>query len=74
MPSNEINDIIAQMVLAERRKRGWTQQSLADKAGISRVSVNYVEAGSRKIRTTTLAKLAMAFGLDVEIRFKTRKA
>lgn len=74
MPSNEINAKIAQMVLAERRKRGWTQQSLADKAGIARVSVNYVEAGSRKIRTTTLEKLARAFGLDVEIRFKEEQA
>lgn len=71
MPSSN-HDKIAKMVCSERRKRGWTQQELADKSGISRVSIGYVEAGSRNLSLGTLEKLASAFGLNVDIKFKKR--
>lgn len=60
------------VVFDERRKRGWTQQELADKSGVSRVSIGYVEAGSRNTSIGTLEKLASAFGLKCVVQFKEK--
>lgn len=43
--------------------RGLTQEDLAEKTGVSRRSIQYMENG-RDINLTTLIKVLMAFGLD----------
>ena len=41
----------------ERLKKGWTQQDLADKLGMDRISINRMENGKQKIEKRT--KLAI---------------
>ena len=48
-----------------RRRSNLTQQQLADKTGMSLVSIAYIETGKRWVRLTTLDKIAQA--LDVEM-------
>jgi transcriptional regulator with XRE-family HTH domain len=47
-----------------RTGRGWTQQQLADRLGISRVAVSHLEAGINSPDARTVTLLAGAFGLE----------
>ena len=43
-----------------RKRKGWTQEDLAEKAGLTSVQVSRVERGAREIRLTTLLRLISA--------------
>ena len=47
-----------------RTSRGWTQQQLADRLGISRVAVSHLEAEISSPDARTVALLASAFALE----------
>lgn len=47
-----------------RTARGWTQQQLADRIGISRVAVSHLEAGINSPDARTVTLLGSAFGLE----------
>jgi transcriptional regulator with XRE-family HTH domain len=47
-----------------RTQRGWTQQQLADRLGISRVAVSHLEAGINSPDSRTVALLAGLFHLE----------
>jgi transcriptional regulator with XRE-family HTH domain len=54
-------------VQAERSRRGWTQQELADKAGLDRVEINALENGRNKGSSSRIRDgLAKAFGIRAE--------
>jgi len=50
-------------VRAARHARGWTQEDLAEEAGLAVVQISRIERGAREIRLTTLLRLLSA--LDV---------
>ncbi|WP_082554488.1 helix-turn-helix domain-containing protein [Aeromicrobium sp. Root495] len=56
---------IAERLVACRKARGWTQQDLADRSGVHRVSILKAEAGRIDLRATSLQRLATALGVDV---------
>ena len=61
---------IGALIAASRRARGLTQQQLADAIGVSRQTVNAIEAG-RFVPSTVLAlKIARIFGKPVEQVFQ----
>ena len=43
-----------------RQEKGWTQEELADKAGLASVQISRVERGVREVRLTTLLRLIAA--------------
>ena len=44
-----------------RQEKGYTQQQLSEKSGVSRVAISLIESGKMKsIKTDTLSKLADA--------------
>jgi transcriptional regulator with XRE-family HTH domain len=43
-----------------REEKGWTQEELADRSGLTSVQVSRVERGVREIRLTTLLRLIAA--------------
>jgi transcriptional regulator with XRE-family HTH domain len=47
-----------------RTGRGWTQQQLADRLGISRVAVSHLEVGISSPDARTVTLLASAFGME----------
>lgn len=47
-----------------RKRRGWSQEELAKRAGVRRATIHALERGASP-RLDTLAKLAVAFGVKV---------
>lgn len=61
--------------LAEvRRAKGFTQESLAEKADVTALTVSYIEQGRQWPRITTLHKLAKSLSVHVEELFKGLKS
>jgi transcriptional regulator with XRE-family HTH domain len=50
-----------------RRERGWSQTELGEKSGLSRPTIARVES-ERDVTTATLAKIAQALGLTLELK------
>ncbi|WP_427869571.1 helix-turn-helix domain-containing protein [Leucobacter luti] len=57
---------IARRVNKARQVVGWSQNELADRAGVSRPSVVRVEHGY-DVNTATLSKIADVLGLTVQV-------
>lgn len=50
-----------------RRKAGWSQQKLAERAGLSYNAVTKIEQGAAKKPTIqTMIKIADAFGVSID--------
>jgi transcriptional regulator with XRE-family HTH domain len=48
-----------------RRRRGWTQQQLAEAAGVAKITVARLEAGAQEARPGTMAQIARALGVRI---------
>ncbi len=58
---------LAANIILLRRKKGMTQQELADKSGVSRRTIQNIEAGTVSPRLDLLEKLAEAMGHTVKL-------
>lgn len=56
--------LIGSRIRLEREKRGWSQDQLASRLGVSNVSVSRYESGERDIRTGTINRIAYALGVE----------
>lgn len=52
---------------AARMAKGWTQQELADKSGLTPAFLSYLENGTRSGSLESLLKLAVALGMEPEL-------
>ena len=69
----EKKSIMKNTLKVERAKLDWTQQQLADKVGVSRQTINSIEA-ERYVPSTVLAlKIAKAFKTTVNEIFVLEK-
>ena len=57
-----------------RKSRGLTQEALADKAGITVLSIGFIEQGRRWPRIATLHKLATCLNVSIDELFKGLKS
>lgn len=56
--------------VAELRKQaGWSQEALADRAGMHRTYIWQVERGRRNLALKNIYKIADAFGVDIKELF-----
>lgn len=64
--------MIGELLKAERQKQNLTQKQLAEKSGISFVSINRIENGSNP-RLSVITKIFEAMGktLQIEVKDKT---
>ena len=53
-------------VRRERLKAGWSQEELAESAGLNRTYVGDLERGERNVAFLNLAKLAEALGCSID--------
>lgn len=53
-----------------REAKGWTQEQLAEKSGLSRVTISMIETGKPKeILSGTIKALAKALEVPVDVLF-----
>ncbi len=62
--------ILAQKLRLLRFTRGWSQEVLAEVAGLHRTYVSSIERGERNVSIDNLEKLADAFDLSVAELFR----
>lgn len=63
-----MNDMLAKFGLRVRKIRldkGWSQEKLAEKAGLHRTYVGSLERGERNVCLLNLYKLADALNIDI---------
>ena len=58
---------IGMRVAEERRKRGLTQQQLADMTGMKQANIARIEAGRYSVRFDTLQAIAEAMDMKVDL-------
>ena len=58
---------IGMRVAEERRKRGLTQQQLADMTGMKQANIARIEAGKYSVRFDTLQAIAEAMDMKVDL-------
>ena len=57
---------LSKKVKVLRAERGWTQEELAKRSGVSICLVYFVENCKKKPRVDSLMKIAKAFGIDAD--------
>lgn len=51
-------------VLVERRRRGWTQEDLSQRSGLSRARISDIENGKESFTLSSLIRIGRAFEMD----------
>ena len=57
---------IGQRITERRKKLGWTQEELAEKADLTPQFVSYAESGKRAMRPENLLKISTALGVSAD--------
>jgi transcriptional regulator with XRE-family HTH domain len=60
----KLRQILATNVRRERTGRDWSQEELADRAGISQTYTSQLESAQRAVSIDTIEKIARAFNLE----------
>lgn len=64
--SEDASDQLRKRLRELRRDAGWTQEQLAEKAGLNYKHYQEIErGGKREVRLSTLECLARAFGINI---------
>ena len=61
---DDLRQRFGRLVAANRRRKGWTQQHLADQSGVSLDMINRIERGVAAARFPNINKLAEALEVD----------
>lgn len=64
--------LLAQRLRLLRTLRGWSQETLAEQAGLHRTYISGIERAERNLGLDNLDKLAQAFGVTVAELLGTR--
>lgn len=57
---------ICRRIISERQKRGWSQELLAEKSGMTRSCLKMKELGERCLRLEDVCRIADAFDITLE--------
>lgn len=68
--NEDIYEIIGARIRKLRKAHDLTQEALADRAGIDRSHMGFIEQGRRQPTLTTLVKITRVFGISLESLFK----
>lgn len=61
---SQLRSVLAKNVRQVRRDRGWSQEQLAERAGLSSVYVSQIESGLKACSIDVIEALALAFALE----------
>ena len=63
--TGKLSSKIGTKIKLERTKRGWSQEKLAELAGLNVNSIGSIERGTSSPSIDTLAQIAYAFDMEV---------
>ena len=66
------NARFSQCITSQRKKLGLTQEALADKSGVNRVTIAKLETHQRLASTDVILKLLDALDLDIQFVERSR--
>ncbi len=61
---------IGNVIYRARKKRGWTQTQLAERAGLRQATISQIESGEKPAKLDSI--LAVLAALDLEFRIDER--
>jgi len=61
---DDLRDLLAINLRRRRQERGWTQEELADRVGLSARYIGQVERAQASASVTVLGRLAIALEID----------
>ena len=62
----KILSVFAKNVKKYRQEKGWTQEKLAQKAGLHRTYIGSIERSERNVSLTNVSKFAKALNVSIE--------
>jgi transcriptional regulator with XRE-family HTH domain len=68
-----LGEEVGRTVRRLRTARGWSQTTLAERAGLGRVTVARIEGGTQDVTLSTLGALATALGVPPRILLPGRR-
>lgn len=71
---NEITSVLGNNIRELRIRSGWTQEKLAEKAGISVPFMTQIELARKSASLEVIQNIATALGVSYERLFKTGRA
>lgn len=63
---NKILSIFGNNVRMHRKKKGWSQQKLAQKAALHRTYIGSIERSERNVSLINVSKIARALNVTIE--------
>ena len=63
-PKSKLRDVVARNLRLFRAERGWSQERLANEAGLNRTYLSAVERSEQNISIDNLARLAEAMQIE----------
>jgi len=70
----ELRSVLGWNVSIRRSSRGWTQEELAEKAGVTKNTISDIEKGDKFAHAKTLVQLAIVFETEVYELLKPKDA
>ncbi|MDR3764149.1 MAG: helix-turn-helix transcriptional regulator [Acidobacteriota bacterium] len=64
MPRQNPNLLLAGKLRSLRKRRGWSQEAMAEHCGLHRTYIGAIERGERNVTLDTLEQLADALGVS----------
>jgi len=64
---SDINTDVGFKIIVLREQRGWTQEVLANEAGLHRAYIGQIERGEKNIGLKNLQKIANALNVPVRV-------
>jgi len=66
---SKLSAVVAANVRAERSRRGWTQEQLAEALGTARATVGHIETGRRAVTVDDLESLCRVLSIPLRRLF-----
>ena len=70
MTELELKKIFGKNINTRRERKGWNQDTLAEKANVSKNTISDIETGQKFARAKTMVSLAKALGTELYELFK----